>query len=821
MSEGNSNGDPPIEVKAEEPQSKENPPQEEIKENPPPAEQGTQEKPPEQEKSPENVIKEETKDEGPNAKANKPILKKAGAKAKKHIIDELNMNFDKHATIALLNCTTPPAKLSQSSQKDFIKKNIQRSAAVLSQTKAPIIHDESKINELLEESNKKISKTVDVNQRFYKKAEDYKKKNEELKEKMMKEQLDACTFKPKTNTKKEAKQNPKDFNKKLDDYIEKKKKRQEDAMVESKKNQEKQDNPEELTYKPKICEKSKEILSKKVKDEVPIHERLYNQSKTQAHKQLHEIEVQIQKEPKEKENKEKDITNDVPEIIPEGEKPIIEGEEAKVEIKDSSKESSSIKDKELLSDPNKTVEEQEVFFRPTINPKSKNLARQGKIENILYEDALRRKNKTVNTQNSPQTKFLTSNSEKFLAEKFKRDFNDCLAEIQTEDSSKLNYNQLLDISRSLYFIREEKEEVDRITTMQIWRLFSEDEAALVSKESVLAVLLGVMGLWEEWMESESIQVKISKEETIKLHKKYKQLYTNRCDVTNKSTINQTFKNLNEPTFQPEMIAQSNELAEKWRSAHREPGKIEDNLLSEQSKKEKKIQQLKQKAEAEQLKECSFKPKTEELPSIYTKSTHDYSKLGEGIDPRSTHKGVILYNLAEKNKEKKEQLVKTSKEKQEKEDLEECTFAPKVLEKNPGNINDFVQRMQAREELKEKKSISSPKELGKGAKIVKSPRSNRKTSPKKVVEEGKNLESITEAKEDKDISPNMNLNEENNVKPQEEQQKTDDASLKPLEEPQKTEDISSKTQEEPPKTEEVPKTEENKVEEPPKSEENNG
>lgn len=812
MSEGNSNGDLPIEVKAEEPQLKENPVQEEIKENPPTVDQGAQEKPLEKEKSFENVNKEEAKDEGPIAKVNKPILKKAGVKAKKHIIDDLNMNFDKHATIALLNCTTPPAKSSHSSQKDFIKKNIQRSAAVLTQAKAPVIQDESKINELLEESNKKTSKTVDVNQRFYKKAEDYKKKNEELKEKIMKEQLDACTFRPKTNTKEKTKQNPRDFNKKLDDYIEKKKKRQEDAMVESKKNQDKQDNPEELTYKPKICEKSKEILSKKVKDEVPIHERLYNQSKTQAHKQLHEIESHIQREPKEKE-----IANDVPE----GEKPIIEGEEAKVEVKDPSKDSSSTKEKELLSDPNKTVEEQEVFFRPTINQKSKNLARQGKIENILYEDALRRKNKTVNTQNSPQTKFLTSNSEKFLADKFKRDFNDCLVEIETEDSSKLNYNQLLDISRSLYFIREEKEELDRITTMQIWRMFSEDEAVLVSKESVLAVLLGVMGLWEEWMEGESIQVKISKEETMKLHKKYKQLYSNRCDVTNKSTINQTFKNLVEPTFQPEMIAQSDELAEKWRSTHREPGKIEDNLISEQSKKEKKIQQLKQKAEAEQLKECSFKPKTEELPSIYTKSTHDYSKLAEGIDPRSTHKGVILYNLAEKNKEKKEQLVKSSKEKQEKEALEECTFAPKVLEKNMGNINDFVQRMQAREELKEKKSISSPKELGKGAKIVKSPRSNRKTSPKKVLEEESHLESITEAKEDKEISPNVNFNEkpreeikieENANKTSEEPQKIEDASLKPQEEPQKIHEN---------KAEEPPKIDENKAEEPPKSEENSG
>ena len=197
--------------------------------------------------------------------------------------------------------------------------------------------------------------------------------------------------------------------------------------------------------------------------------------------------------------------------------------------------------------------------------------------------------------------------------------------------------------------------------------------------------------------------KVSKEEVIKLHKKYKSFYKNRISVTNKSNINQSYKNIVDYSFQPELFSQNDELAEKWRNNHREPGKIEDNLLAEQAKKEKKLQQLKQKFDAEQYKECSFKPKTEELPTHYIKSTTDYSKISDELDPKQTHKGVILYTLASKNKEKKEKNSKTSKEIQEEKDLEECTFSPNILDKGLGSFNNFTQRMQANEDIKKAKS----------------------------------------------------------------------------------------------------------------------
>lgn len=587
---------------------------------------------PDQEK---NIIPEKVLE---NAPASVNRAKSKGVKkpttGKKHIIDELNLDLHKHATIPILNCITPPAKYPKN--KDFIKKNIQRSAAYLNKGKILAEKDEAKASELFEECNKKPGKAFDVNERFYKKAEDYKKKKEEMKEKFKKDELDGCTFQPKTNSKEKVKQSPKDFNKKLDDYIERKRKKQEDAQIAKTKEIEEKQNIEDLTYKPKICEKSKSILSKKPV-EGPIYERLYNQGKNQASKQIQELD----------------------------------------------------KEKEKEADPNKTIEEPEVFFHPTINKKSQNMLRPDKIEKILYDDAIRRKNKPPQAPTSPVHKFMNSNSEKVLLDKFKRDFTEATVGVEL----KINYNQFLEISDLLHFIREESEEQDRLRALQIWKSFAEDEENGISKEILLAVCLGIMGLYEDWMEN----FKISREIAGKLHKKYEFFYKNRLLVTNKSS--QSGKGANDYSFMPEKYSQNDELAEKWKSVHREPGRIEDNLIAECAKKEKKIQLMKQKIEAEQLKECSFKPKTEELPAIYVKNSNDYSK--EGIDSKSTHKGVVLYTLANKNKEKKENFAKSSKALQEEKELEECTFSPNILDKNEGHFNSFMQRMQANEDFKKK------------------------------------------------------------------------------------------------------------------------
>ena len=329
-----------------------------------------------------------------NTTNTEPKLKKPSIKQKKTIIEDFEFLLSTHSSTPILACKTS-CKLSLVPSKDFIKKNKERSSAYIKTLKSPSNKpNTSQISELLDS---KKSKNLDVKERFYKKAEDYQKKKEELKEKIKKNELVGCTFQPKTNTKEKIKQNQADFNKKLEQYTEKKKKKQEEALAKSKERVEKEQKEEETFYKPKINEKSKEILSKKQNNEENIYERLYKQYKTPDSKQFNEEES-----------------------------------------------------------PNPLIEQTPVFFSPNINKKSKDLNRTEKIEKILYNDALRRKNKPVQPLTSPCQKFMNSNSEKVLIDKFKREFNEALNESETNQSELIDYRQFSDLLSILLFVTEKQ-----------------------------------------------------------------------------------------------------------------------------------------------------------------------------------------------------------------------------------------------------------------------------------------------------------------------------------------------------------------------------
>lgn len=603
---------------------------------------------------------------------------------KKHIIDELDLGVKKSAKLSF--AITPPAK--SKTVKNFIKRNMKISTHCPPLLKPSPAKDDSLISELLDEGPKK--KNPDIKERFYDKAETYKKKKEELRDKFDKEELSACTFQPKTNSKDKPLLKPSNFNAKLDEYISRQRKNKEKAMEDAKKIAEKAENDEDLSYKPKICEKSKEILMKKAPQEGPIYERLYNHGKAQP----------------------------------------------KVEA-------------ELENESNVMVEESEICFHPTINKKSQNLLRTERIENILYEDAIRRKNNPPQMAKSPTPRFMGSNSEKVLIDKFKREFWDVVNQIVI-NTELVNYSKISEIFKSLYFIREDKEDQDKLHLQSIWRSYTLNEEDSLTKPEVLSLSLAVMGFFEDWMLTESPKARFTKEEVQKFHKKNEQLYKNRTLVTLKSNINQSIKYTVDYSFQPEKFAQSQELAEKWRSTHREPGSIEQALLAEKARKDKKLNELKKKFEQDELKECSFKPKTEELPKSYIKS----ERILDG-DTKNAHKGLELYTLASKNKEKKDKM-KTSKEIQEEKELEECTFKPNILEKNTAGISGFYSKMQIGADFKGGQ-VSSPKNIKKIAspkkfspKVVNSPSNNFYST--------ENLQTIKETLED-EVSPKLNLNNE--------------------------------------------------------------
>jgi hypothetical protein len=205
------------------------------------------------------------------------------------------------------------------------------------------------------------------------------------------------------------------------------------------------------------------------------------------------------------------------------------------------------------------------------------------------------------------------------------------------------------------------------------------------------------------MANETLLVKFSRAEVKKFHLKYEQLYKNRSIVTLKSNVNQSLKNVVEHSFQPERIAQSDELAQKWRNSHREPGKIELALFAEKAGRDKRLNELKKQVDFEIMKECSFKPKTEELPGIYFKN-----EKVDGVG-KNAHKGLALYDLASKKNQKEKQ--KTSEELQLEKDLQECTFKPSILDRSSISSTFFQRSLDSEKSTSpktSKKSQSPPK-----------------------------------------------------------------------------------------------------------------
>lgn len=578
-----------------------------------------------------------------NARGGKGVGKNSTSGGKSHIVDELDLIETKKYEIAPLFPSKTP---SAGGTKDFIQKNIEKSSMFHSRFHTSV---ETKAEEIFEElsaegSARKVVKNIDVNERFFKKAEVYKKKKQDLKEKIEKDEVEGCTFKPKTNVKGQVKMSNEEFNKKFEGYAEKKKKKTLEAAEKAKREQkDKVENDPELTLKPQICERSKELLAAKTSVDVPAHERLYNLKRNQVKKQLEQNRDRVDDDP----------TSPEPEI--------------------------------------------EVFFKPTINKKSQKIKRDVPFCISLYTDAMRRQSQSKSELSlSPLPRFINENSERVLIEKFVREFEESLCTLQVPEDC-LNYSQMIEICKLLDFFTDYNED-DRSLMLDFWRALNAEENSSVPTQNILISLLAVLGFFDEMLFT-TPDFTLNQEEALKLYKNFAVLGIKRKDI--KTFKKEKFTFDDGCTFTPEIMQNSEELAEKWRNANRGKGKIEDVLIMGDAKKKEKLQQLKKKYEAEETKECTFAPKTEELPIIYSSTGSDYTRAMNTSDEKPSHKGLALHNYATMMKEKKNASVASMKEIEEMKELEECSFAPAIKNSAGGNINSFLQRMQEREMNKTK------------------------------------------------------------------------------------------------------------------------
>ena len=559
--------------------------------------------------------------------------RKIGNERVSHIVDELDLlEYKKFVIAPLYNDRS--LHLKQSHSTNFVKKNIEKSDFIAKRLSAGFGDNGESLQFSIEELDSK--NLVDVEDRFYKKAERYKSKLNQLKAKLAIEEVEGCTFKPKTNLKSNPKFKISEINKKNDDIVMRKRKKLELAIEKAKKEEiEKFEQDPDLTLRPKLCEKSKEILAHKPYSSTPAYQRLYQLNKTQIKNS------QTNDAPKEEEN-----------------------------------------------------ETENVFFKPQINKKSQNMKRDQPTCIMLYQQASHKKSNSETPKANP--KLFSENSEKILINKFCKEFNE---KIEIYDGKPINYSEFSQILHDLGFIDQENSS-DTQVSLDLFNLFQKppDSADTLELDSLFTGLLAVQGL-----------INPSNNEIFALSdfnsaiKTFEHLYINKkTHDLDKKPSKTKYKDSN-CTFNPEIMQNSSVLAEKWRTAHRSAVKIEDMLAEENKNKQDNIQKLKEKVLQEEVKECTFAPKTELIPDIYEKTENEYTRLMSSCSSKTFHKGIALHDYYSVQKTKLEANIKTIKDDLDTKALQECTFTPQIKSSKGGNIESFLERMKERNLKKEVKN----------------------------------------------------------------------------------------------------------------------
>lgn len=306
-------------------------------------------------------------------------------------------------------------------------------------------------------------------------------------------------------------------------------------------------------------------------------------------------------------------------------------------------------------------------FTPSLNIRSKNMLRMGPVEDILYEDAKRRqKAKNENKIVYMFESNVNSNSEKVLIEKFYKEFT------QICDFDNLCFSDLNMILQSMHMMlgSEKNKSREKDLAFRLWEKITAGGQE-VSSEKVLMHLMAIMK-YQTSIFTDSSEA-ISPEETDTLHSVYFLFFENRNSVVNHSCFNRSAKPEPLPAFRPEISSNSKKILEDVSYEH--------ILKRWEMKKMEVIQEMDEK----QFGECTFQP------IIYSNglqiSSEDirdplFKEYAQMSSNTTTHRAELLYSFASKRKEKKEDFIKSEKDKQESKELANCTFIPNSDKKPP-------------------------------------------------------------------------------------------------------------------------------------------
>ena len=459
--------------------------------------------------------------------------------------------------------------------------------------------------------------------------EQKRRKMELIKQENENKEMENCTFKPQLVAK------PLKQRRNLEQFLEDQKRHEEDKALKRNMLLEQESQVEAgAIHHPKINESSRKMLAKKRNNEQPAYERLYGISK--ANKKMNQI-----------------MNDAESEIAPQS-----EASERRV------------------MRPKVNEEKSNETFAPKINMRSQEIVRDQPVQELLYNDALRRKDmnelkkkKIIKESTKKKTQVNESNIE-YLIHRFNKEFEPTFLAVSQggeggeEESPSINYRQLGELLFDMGFLSgsASSESEERILLSSMWTGLGGVQNEGLNKEVIRAFLLAVEGV----KITDSVQSPSEEEfgmmkdgefypDCPKISKHFKLMYLNRIRNSRVGTKSKVIKAETEAaqdcTFQPMLTENTQNLASKYRQKiadNYDGGKISVlDILTAQTNKQQWIEETKKELENKEQEECTFHPMTNENVSI---------KEDESIQTTGD-KCFDLYQLAQvkpKNKEVKTQ-----------------------------------------------------------------------------------------------------------------------------------------------------------------------
>ena len=404
---------------------------------------------------------------------------------------------------------------------------------------------------------------------------------------------------------------------------------------------------------------------------------------------------------------------------------------------------------------------EESKFMPQIEERSRILNRPDRIDDHLYKDALRRQQKEKETEieskRKKDQKKIDPNSQKYVARRFKKEFNKTLSNCEIT-KNVLEYEQFRLLLYLMGFINDSTEGEQNNSTTQLWRFIGGEAKGGVTKALLLNVLMAIMNILHvEHQANVPETIEEKKDEVIKsnkakkiteniiqestdfsesdlkeIHNTFHILYLNKISYVGKQNTSNAEKCSFEPLIDPNSEALAKKAREKLLKRKIEESKVQINdennpdlksiadlLVYQKQKKQEQLMKYKQERESKEIQECTFKPTISEYKPVSNQKENSKRKkavLTSSILP-SADRCNDLYLLSKKIKKTSDILPDQYILKKEEK---EYTFKPNISKKEialePKSQNDkftqqVIQRMKRGRELQELKKADLERNTG--------------------------------------------------------------------------------------------------------------